>query len=90
MKSIWEQPNWIYLMGNHEEMFTEATQDYLENGNWSYETYSYVVRNGGYETLDCWELDSEIKRKIWHNRIARLPMGAEYVNTNGKRIFRQC
>ena len=87
MKSIWEQPNWIYLMGNHEEMFIEATQDYLNYDRWVYDTYSYAVCNGAYETLYCWELDGEVERKIWHNRITRLPMGAEYINTNGKRIF---
>jgi hypothetical protein len=32
-------------------------------------------------------LDSDVERKIWRNRIAKLPMGAEYVNTSGKRIF---
>ena len=87
MKSIWEQPNWIYLMGNHEDMFIEATTDYLNHGNWMYDTYADAVRNGGYETLYCWELDSDVERKIWRNRIAKLPMGAEYVNTSGKRIF---
>ena len=87
MKSIWEQPNWVYLAGNHEIMFVEAVTDYLNNEYWDYESYNFAVRNGGYETLYCWELDSEVERKIWRNRIARLPWGTEYINTKGQRIF---
>ena len=88
MKSIWEQPNWIYLMGNHEEMFIEATQDYLEYDRWVYDTYSYAVRNGAYETLYCWELDGEVERKIWHNRIKYFNQNGQYFKINQNSIHK--
>lgn len=87
MKSIWENPNWIYLKGNHEIMFVDATTDYINKGYWDYESYNFAVRNGGYETLTVWEVQSDVEQKIWRNRINRLPMAAEYINTNGQRIF---
>ena len=87
MKSIYEQPNWIYLKGNHEIIFEEAVTDYLNKGDWDYETYAFALRNGGKPTLEAWEMDSEVNRKIWRNRIHRLPMSAEYINPNGQRFL---
>lgn len=87
MKSIWQEPNWIYLMGNHEDMFLDAVDDYIHNGCWMYESYAFSVRNGGFSTLSAWEYDGEAERQMWYRRFSKLPMSAEYINTKEQRIF---
>lgn len=87
MKAIYNNPNWIYLLGNHEDMFLDACWDYLGKNEWDYETYVQCVRNGGLNVLCSWEEEDPTQRIVWYNRFNRLAESAEYINIHGQTIL---
>ena len=81
VKAIYHDPQFIYLLGNHEDMLVKACEDYLEYGTWSYDSYLLSYRNGGKDTMDSWERDQE--RELWVKRLRDLPTWDTYENKNG-------
>lgn len=72
IKAIYNDPQFIYIKGNHEDMLVKACEDYLEDGGmWDYHSYSLCRMNGGEETMMAWERDPD--RELWLKRLKELP-----------------
>lgn len=55
LKAIYNNPQWNYLMGNHEHMLMEAMKEYLHIENFYYDNpIELCIYNGGLETLRGW------------------------------------
>ena len=82
IKAIYDDPQFIYIKGNHEDMLVKACKDYLEDdGMWGYKSYSLCRMNGGEDTMDSWERDPT--RGTWYHRLRELPTWDTYENKNG-------
>ena len=82
IKAVYNDPRFIYLEGNHENMLVKACEAYLEDGyTWDYLSYSQCARNGGAPTLEAWERDPE--REKWVTRLRNLPTWEVYENPSG-------
>jgi serine/threonine protein phosphatase 1 len=69
-KVMYEDPQFIMLKGNHEDMLVKAGKDYLNNKN----TFDVQVSisNGGEKTLQEWSMENNPEE--WLNKIALLPV----------------
>lgn len=84
IKAIYNDPQFIFIKGNHEDMLVKACQDYLEDDYmWDYKSYSLCYRNGGKDTMEDWERDSD--REAWVRRLRDLPTWDTYC-ANGREI----
>ena len=60
IKAIYEDPQFIYIKGNHEDMLVKACEDYLaDDYMWDYHSYSLCRMNGGEDTMMSWEMDPD-------------------------------
>ena len=84
IKTIYEDPQFIYLRGNHECMFVAAALDCLAGKDRS-ENVMFLYRNGGAKTLSAWKREGKSKR--WLEKIVKLPTHTEYINQDGKVIL---
>ena len=84
IKAIYNDPQFQFIKGNHEDMLVKACEDYLEDGMWDYMSYSLCARNGGRDTMEEWELDAD--REAWVKRLRDLPTWDTY-NANGREII---
>lgn len=72
IKAIYEDPQFIYLKGNHEDMLVKACEKYIKDDfMWDYKTYNLCCSNGGTQTLLDWEKDPD--RELWLKRLKNLP-----------------
>ena len=84
IKAIYNDPQFIYIKGNHEDMLVKACEDYLmDDYMWDYSSYMLSYRNGGKETMEDWESDPD--REAWVKRLRDLPTWDNYC-ANGKEI----
>lgn len=82
IKAVYEDPQFIYLKGNHEDILIKACEDYLDNDEmWDYYSYTLSCVNGGKETLEDWESDPD--RLMWLRRLKNLPTWETYENPCG-------
>ena len=81
-KAIYNDPQFIYLKGNHEDMLVKATLNYFGDewypGEWLYDLFN----NGGKETWNA--MMNEGKDFVY--KLKDLPKEAIYINKNGKEI----
>lgn len=85
IKAVYNDPQFVYLKGNHEDMLVKACEDYLENGNmWGYYSYNLSYRNGGGDTMDAWERDPD--REAWLARLKNLPTW-DWYDANDRKII---
>ena len=84
IKTIYEDPQFIYLRGNHEEMFVAAAWDMID-GKKNTDNIALLYQNGGAKTISGWSKDR--RPKDWFDKIMALPTHAEYVNKDGKTIL---
>ena len=86
IKAVAKDKQFIYLMGNHEDMLVKAARECL---NMDFEPYTAKQRllasNGGMDTLD--QLMQEENVEGWISYLARLPRHATYTNSLGQEIF---
>lgn len=83
IKAIYNNPQWVYLKGNHEDMMVKALRQKqaVVNG-YMYDTPLYIwFNNGGDATFDEWIADGRDER--WIARLDNLPLTAEYTNEKG-------
>ena len=84
IKAIYNDPQFIYIKGNHEDMLVKACKDYLEDDYmWDYSSYMLSYRNGGKQTMEDWEIDPD--RVGWYQRLRDLPTWDTYC-ANGREI----
>lgn len=85
IKTILNDPQFIYIKGNHEEMLCDALLDYVEDGYVDYHHMNLLSWNGGEKTLN--EAIQERDLSKYERRLRTLPLIKEYVNTQGQRII---
>ncbi len=83
IKAIYENPQWIYLKGNHEDMFVKGIRELTNEecmmaDNDDFDLWMY---NGGYDTYEGWLNDGA--DTSWLGKLNRLPLTAEYTNSKG-------
>ena len=79
IKAIYNDPQFIYLMGNHEDMLIRAMHG-------RHDDVDLCWYNGGGTTLAGWDDESEKVRVQWHDDLQDLPIAAIYRNQNGEII----
>lgn len=88
--AVYENPQWTYLMGNHEHMLVEAMRTQIRRGipsKFYHRPVDLIIQNGGQETLNAWAaLDSD-SRFEWYERLRNLDYVYEYTNSSGLRLI---
>lgn len=79
IKAIMDDPQFIYIKGNHEDMLIKA----MGHGYGS--AWSLLRSNGGKKT--CEQAMEEPDWKEWKVRLINLPTKATYVNTQGETVY---
>ena len=79
IKTILDDPQFIYLKGNHEDMLVKA----MGHGYGS--AWSLLRSNGGKKT--CEQAMAEPDWQDWKRRLIELPDKATYVNTQGETVY---
>lgn len=80
IKAVYNDPQWIYIKGNHEDMLIDAMKEYLEDDRWN-DARSLLNYNGGYLTLHEWK--KEGCSRAWIKKLQDLPERLTLEN-NGK------
>lgn len=82
IKAILDDPQWVYVMGNHDLMFVKSVMgpNFIENEKLHY-------RNGGYSTHMAYIDDTEENRKDYIQRLSESPYEITYVNENDQMIY---
>lgn len=87
IKAIYEDPQFEYIMGNHEHMLLHAMREY-KTGEMSdfYPDGGVVIckYNGGTNTFNAWQREKADGK--WLNYLNKLPRQKEYVNKDGHTI----
>ena len=86
IKAIINNPRFIYIKGNHEQMLVDAGRAMLKN-NFHSKSVRLLMQNGGYGTLCDWQQEEEKFQDDWLNYIDKLPTYQVYQNVDGLIIF---
>ena len=84
-KEIINNPQWIMLKGNHEDMFANAIKEYYCNDERPGDAWYLSEYNGGGQTLADWMADGAYKD--WVGVIDELPELKTYYNEIGGAIL---
>lgn len=85
--TLLNDPQVIYLKGNHEDMFVQAMREYQwSDGRDYYMATRNMNANGGLPTFNDW-LYSTNEDYSYINKLNRLPYCAEYRNQDGYLIW---
>lgn len=88
IKAVYNDPQFIYLKGNHEDMLVNAMQHAIRNPNHPYgANFNMLRRNGGEGTFKGWLAESSEDRFEWYRRLRDLPLCSDYENSSGVKIF---
>lgn len=82
IKVIAQDPQFIYLKGNHEDMLAKALFDAIDHDYMG--GYRLLAYNGGEQTFDQCML--EPMPRAWAEWFDGLPTYQEYINKNGERV----
>ncbi len=80
IKAIYENPQWIYLKGNHEDLMVWGLSQKVAKRKLQ-DCFELWMYNGGFETYRSWKQDGA--DPIWISRINTLPLTAQYTNSQG-------
>jgi serine/threonine protein phosphatase 1 len=83
MKAILNNPQWIYLCGNHEDMMINTIIEY-EDGCGANAFYD-MAANGGAETIESWMQEGCWTE--WKNVLYKLPYFETYINKDNITIY---
>ena len=84
-KAIMDNPQWIFLKGNHEDMFAKAIKEYHAYDGMIGDAWELSAYNGGSQTLEGWLADGSILDCA--EVINKLPTIQHYYNINNKHII---
>lgn len=83
--AIYNDPQWVYLKGNHEQMLVDAMKDDLGDDYNRFDSFNkqHLFTNEGQDTYESWANLDENEKIKWYNRLSKLP---EYliINLNEK------
>lgn len=88
IKAVYEDPQFIYLKGNHEDMLVSAMIEYhncsddYPNDHWDDYDRRLLFANGGEKTFREWRRFEKANME-WADKLNRLPVTAEYTNVEG-------
>lgn len=85
IKAIIDDPQFIYLRGNHEAMLCDVLDEHLCYGHPEYHSMHLLSMNGGDRTFE--EAIADPQMETYYRKLARLETLVEYTNTNGERII---
>jgi hypothetical protein len=85
IKMIYEDPQFVYLKGNHEDMLVDAIRAYMKNPDYPSKEYKLLKQNGGQCTFESWWKDGADGE--WADKLDKLPVHLEYTNKDGKLIL---
>lgn len=81
VKEIYENPQWIYIKGNHEDLMIKGLREQMYHGLKGTEDFQLWHYNGGGATFYDWVDDGE--DWTWVERLDSLPVLLEYTNPKG-------
>ena len=73
---VYENPQFIYIKGNHEDMLVKAMHGDKE----------LCYYNGGKPTYTEWKYGAGEHSMAWAHKLDKLPLEQVYINKDGKRI----
>ena len=82
IKTIYADPQFIYIKGNHEAMLVDAMNEFLIN-EYCGEDFWLLQHNGGGRTFEGWQAESPVNQLEWKSRLNKLPVYMEYTNKDG-------
>ncbi len=92
MKLIYNDAQFKYLKGNHEQMFVDVARSWKWSGLSDMQCYKFntsacrmIKNNGGIRTFDEWRKDGA--PMDWVDKIDQLPLYEVYENKDGIRLF---
>lgn len=88
IKAIYNNPQWIYFKGNHEDMLVKAMREYhkyFNDGGIVGRDQRLLYANGGAKTLDDWIMEGA--KSEWINLLNQLPIMGVYKNNQGTEIL---
>lgn len=87
IKEIWENPQFTYLMGNHEHILLHAMKEFLGEETHAYKNGAIKIcnYNGGKMTFVGWT--DEGANPIWIRRLANLPRKIEHTTPDGYHLI---
>ena len=90
LKVCLDDPQFIYIRGNHDEMLLEVMRDALfqDRGPWkTYSNLQILAYNGGYETYEGWMEEDEYNQRKYYDKLSATPLTALYGNKDNKGIY---
>ena len=84
VKEISADPQFIYIMGNHEYMLVKAMYDILYE-DYIGDNYHLLASNGGKRTFYDWS--NEEDKEGWYHYLKALPYIEKYNNSQGKEVI---
>lgn len=87
--AVYNDPQFIYIMGNHEDMLTDAMEEVINNHP-THRTFSLLRSNGGERTIEEWQEiynEDPYMGKSWYYNLCSLSIAEKYVNKNGDIIY---
>ena len=77
IKAIYENPQFTYLCGNHEDMLVKALIEHKEN-NYCTQEYYHLVYNGGAKTFSDFLEEDPDEQDKWIKKLSNLPLVETY------------
>lgn len=89
LKSVYENPQFFLLKGNHEDMLVEALKDRFMYPVFPYDqAYHLLVYNGGKPTYDEFlSSNTPEEQKKWLQKLDDLPDRMIYINKDGTEVI---
>lgn len=92
MKLIYNDSQFKYLKGNHEQMFIDVARSWKNSGltdeqcyKFNTSAYRMIKNNGGVRTFDDWRKDGAPME--WPEKLDLLPLYDVYENKDGIKLF---
>ena len=83
IKTIYEDSQFIYAKGNHEDMLVNSIKEFCEMNSKSGDC-DLLFYNGGKQTFNAWRKDGA--KKSWAIKLEKLPAWLTYINIKGQLI----
>lgn len=92
IKLIYNDPQFKYLKGNHEQMFVDVARSWKNSGlsdeqcyKFNTSAYRMIKNNQGVRTFDDWRKDGA--PMDWVEKLDQLPLYEVYENKDGIKLF---